>query len=57
MGLPAVLVVMAENQQLVAERMAEEGGATNLGWHENLASDKTVEAMRDLLCSVKEKHI
>ncbi len=49
MGLPTVLIVMAENQRLVAERMAEEGGAINLGWHRDLSSDETAKVMRDLL--------
>ena len=49
MGLPTVLIVMAENQRLVAEGMAEEGGAINLGWHGDLSSDGTAKVMRDLL--------
>jgi len=49
MGLPTVLIVMAENQRLVAEGMAEEGGAISLGWHGDLSSDGMAKVMRDLL--------
>jgi RimJ/RimL family protein N-acetyltransferase len=33
----------------VAEGMAEEGGAINLGWHGDLSSDETAKVMRDVL--------
>ena len=32
MGLPAVLLVLAENQRRIAEGLAEVGAAVNLGW-------------------------
>jgi len=55
MGLPAVLVAMAENQRLVAERMAEEGSAINLGRHGGLAFDETTKVTRELLTDSRRR--
>ncbi|HVO47225.1 MAG TPA: UDP-2,4-diacetamido-2,4,6-trideoxy-beta-L-altropyranose hydrolase [Steroidobacteraceae bacterium] len=38
MGLPAALLVLAENQRGIAEGMAAEGAAVNLGWHHLLSA-------------------
>ncbi|AFY69682.1 pseudaminic acid biosynthesis-associated protein PseG [Thalassoporum mexicanum PCC 7367] len=36
MGLPAILIVTAENQRLIAAKLAELGVSINLGWHQQI---------------------
>jgi len=38
MGVPALLVVVAENQRLLAVELERRGAAASLGWHTDLAS-------------------
>ena len=38
MGLPALLIVIAENQSKIASGLDEIGAATNLGWHSAVSS-------------------
>ncbi|MGA2852569.1 MAG: UDP-2,4-diacetamido-2,4,6-trideoxy-beta-L-altropyranose hydrolase [Verrucomicrobiota bacterium] len=40
MGLPALMIVMADNQRSNAEQLQSAGVARNLGWHENLTPEK-----------------
>lgn len=50
-GVPAVLLVAAENQREIAAALAREEFAVNLGWHEEVAPERltlaTDRAMRD----------
>ena len=39
MGLPAAVLVVAENQLRIAEPLAEAGAVVNLGWHDRLTPD------------------
>lgn len=48
-GLPSVTIVVAENQRNVAEKMHSAGATLNLGWYEDLTSDKIMAGVRDLL--------
>lgn len=48
MGLPSLIVTIAENQIPVAEKMAEIGAAVNLGWHADLTCDDIRRAFEDL---------
>ncbi len=45
-GVPAVLLVAAENQREIATALAQEGIAMNLGWHEAVAPDRLTDAVR-----------
>jgi UDP-2,4-diacetamido-2,4,6-trideoxy-beta-L-altropyranose hydrolase len=38
MGLPALVIILAENQCTVAKGLEEKGAAINLGWHHELSS-------------------
>ena len=40
MGLPALMIVMAENQRSNAEQLQSSDVAQNLGWHKNLTPQK-----------------
>jgi UDP-2,4-diacetamido-2,4,6-trideoxy-beta-L-altropyranose hydrolase len=33
MGLPMVTIIQSENQQFIAESLAQSGAALNAGWH------------------------
>ncbi|MDR3400888.1 MAG: UDP-2,4-diacetamido-2,4,6-trideoxy-beta-L-altropyranose hydrolase [Chthoniobacter sp.] len=45
MGLPALLMVLAENQRLIAEYLHEQGLARYLGWHHELNPVRLREAI------------
>src|SRR5262249_17829448 len=49
MGLPAVLVTVAENQRLIAESLQRAGTAVHLGWHTEVTPARIAEAVRELL--------
>jgi UDP-2,4-diacetamido-2,4,6-trideoxy-beta-L-altropyranose hydrolase len=56
MGLPAVLVVVAENQRLIAERLATIGAAQSAGNAETIDCGRLAELSRQLLAS-KERRL
>jgi UDP-2,4-diacetamido-2,4,6-trideoxy-beta-L-altropyranose hydrolase len=43
MGLPVLMMVMADNQRSNAEQLQSTGVAKNLGWHKNLSPEKIAE--------------
>lgn len=49
MGVPALLVVAAENQVRVAEAMAHAGAAIDLGWHDRLEATQVRRALAALV--------
>ncbi|HEY2990940.1 MAG TPA: UDP-2,4-diacetamido-2,4,6-trideoxy-beta-L-altropyranose hydrolase [Candidatus Binatia bacterium] len=49
MGLPACIVVLADNQSPVADVLEKRGAAINLGWHGTDVPDKLAGAMEQLL--------
>ncbi len=49
MGLPTFTVILAENQQGIAEAMDRAGAAINLGWHADLAPDHLAAELSALL--------
>jgi len=51
MGLPNLVVVLADNQWPVAEQLDTAGAAVNLGWFENLSSSQIVQTLARLLKS------
>ncbi|HEY2470555.1 MAG TPA: UDP-2,4-diacetamido-2,4,6-trideoxy-beta-L-altropyranose hydrolase [Terracidiphilus sp.] len=48
LGLPAIAIVLAPNQQLVGEGMGSAGAIVNLGWHSDVTSVKIAEAVAQL---------
>jgi UDP-2,4-diacetamido-2,4,6-trideoxy-beta-L-altropyranose hydrolase len=49
MGLPNVLMVLAENQRRIADGLSEAGVVLNLGWFEQLLDDRIAEKLSSLL--------
>lgn len=49
MGLPAALIVLAENQTKIAAKLANDGIAIDLGWHTKLSVEKIMEVLRAFL--------
>lgn len=49
MGLPALVVTLADNQRPIAEALAAAGTAVNLGWHAELLPDMVAGALELLL--------
>ncbi len=49
MGLPNLVLILADNQRPVAERLDTMGVAVNLGWYEDLSSAQIAQAMTRLL--------
>ncbi len=55
MGLPAHIIVLAENQRLVAEGLAEARAANNLGWHDAVSEAEIASALSWLLASREQR--
>ena len=49
MGLPNIILVLADNQVPIAEKLDKAGLALNLGWHETVIPDEIAEKLSDLL--------
>jgi UDP-2,4-diacetamido-2,4,6-trideoxy-beta-L-altropyranose hydrolase len=49
MGLPVLTVVLAENQVDLAENLAAQGVARNLGWHTGITEAELADALVDLM--------
>jgi UDP-2,4-diacetamido-2,4,6-trideoxy-beta-L-altropyranose hydrolase len=56
LGLPAIVIILAENQAAVANGLDERGAVTNLGWRHDLTQDRIAKAIEYLLLnSAKRK--
>ena len=51
MGLPSLLVPVADNQRLIAAELDRAGAAINLGWHEHLTVDAIARRVNTLRVS------
>lgn len=49
MGLPALVLVLAENQRQLAQGLEEAGIAENLGWHRDVSQTQILQALVQLL--------
>jgi spore coat polysaccharide biosynthesis predicted glycosyltransferase SpsG len=49
LGLPSVLLVLAENQRGIAEGLDRANVALNLGWYEGVTSNRVAGALLALL--------
>jgi spore coat polysaccharide biosynthesis predicted glycosyltransferase SpsG len=50
-GLPAVTLVIAENQRAIAEELGAAGVVFNLGWHEEVSAERIATTVDGLLYS------
>ena len=55
MGIPAVIIVLAENQRGIAEGLDELGAAINLGWHEAIDEMEIAKEIESLLSDDAER--
>jgi UDP-2,4-diacetamido-2,4,6-trideoxy-beta-L-altropyranose hydrolase len=55
MGLPSVLIVLANNQRAIAEELNNMGVAVNLGWHGNLSVDYLSQKIIKLIEKEKKR--
>ena len=55
MGLPALIIILADNQRLVAEGLEEAGVAVNLGWYEHVLPSDIGIALEKLTVGVNAR--
>jgi UDP-2,4-diacetamido-2,4,6-trideoxy-beta-L-altropyranose hydrolase len=55
MGLPALVIILAENQQAVAKGLEEREAIINLGWHHNLSPVRIAKALENLLLNAARR--
>jgi UDP-2,4-diacetamido-2,4,6-trideoxy-beta-L-altropyranose hydrolase len=55
MGLPALVIILADNQKAVAQGLDKAGAAVNLGWYHTLSSLQIAEALRDLAVAMDKR--
>jgi UDP-2,4-diacetamido-2,4,6-trideoxy-beta-L-altropyranose hydrolase len=55
MGLPSLVLILARNQQLVAEGIAASGLAKNLGWWDQVSPGDIARELTNLLGSAQER--
>lgn len=56
MGLPALVITVAENQINIAKSLAQCGCIINLGWHETVNESTIISAMENLISNPGEMH-
>lgn len=49
MGLPSIILILADNQRTIAKSLGEQGVSINLGWHDDVSSDEIADAVSLLL--------
>lgn len=49
LGLPSLLTINADNQNLIANNLSEVGASINLGWHEDIDSEVIYQALYQLV--------
>lgn len=57
MGLPNLTLVLAENQKPIAEALHERGVAENLGWHNDVTTERIAEALETLLGDGRQREM
>jgi len=49
MGLPSILLILADNQRAIAEKLATLNLAVNLGWHQDATIEQIGLALQELI--------
>ncbi|QBG35213.1 UDP-2,4-diacetamido-2,4,6-trideoxy-beta-L-altropyranose hydrolase [Litorilituus sediminis] len=49
LGLPSLLTINADNQNLISKNLAEAGASISLGWHEDIDSEVIYQALYQLV--------
>lgn len=55
MGVPALVIILAENQRAVAEGLDERGAVINLGWHRDSSPVRIAQALENLLLNAAKR--
>ena len=55
MGVPALVIILAENQRTVAEGLDERGAVINLGWHRDSSPVRIAQALENLLLNAAKR--
>ena len=55
MGLPTLIITLADNQRSVAEGLEEAGAALNLGWYKQISQPEIRKALEKLAAGAKER--
>jgi UDP-2,4-diacetamido-2,4,6-trideoxy-beta-L-altropyranose hydrolase len=55
MGLPALVIILADNQRAIAKGLDEAGIVVNLGWHKDLATTDIAQALVSLAGAANER--
>jgi UDP-2,4-diacetamido-2,4,6-trideoxy-beta-L-altropyranose hydrolase len=56
MGLPSIIIVLADNQKEAVDQLGKMGIVVNLGWHKNVKTRKLLEAISALLIDKNLQH-
>ncbi|HBR21702.1 MAG TPA: UDP-2,4-diacetamido-2,4,6-trideoxy-beta-L-altropyranose hydrolase [Nitrospiraceae bacterium] len=49
LGLPSIVMILADNQKDIAEELEKEGVIVNLGWHKKVKEEAIAEAILELI--------
>ena len=49
MGLPSLIITVADNQVGIAEALGKAGAGLDLGWHENISIKQCTQALKEIL--------
>jgi len=49
MGLPSLIITLADNQAGIAEGLGKAGAGIDLGWHENISVKQCIQALKEIL--------
>jgi UDP-2,4-diacetamido-2,4,6-trideoxy-beta-L-altropyranose hydrolase len=55
MGLPSILLILAENQRAIAQKLATLNQAINLGWHQDVESQNIADPLSALVQSTEQR--
>lgn len=56
MGLPSIIVVLADNQRAIAQKLAELGAAVSLGWHEQVSPEQIAASIAQICLSKRLRY-
>ncbi len=57
MGLPFLVVILAENQKKNAAALAGADAAVNLGWHDSQSAEKLAQTLQEVIGSRKQRSL
>jgi UDP-2,4-diacetamido-2,4,6-trideoxy-beta-L-altropyranose hydrolase len=55
MGLPSILLILADNQRTISEKLATLNLAVNLGWHQDVKEQEIASTLSQLLQSAEQR--